>query len=79
MSQKDIYDGGRFINHLDIKEERKVCVIGERTKKELFSDDINPIGKYINKAIICETENFTINGNLHNTFLTKSEIFQRKK
>ena len=48
VSQKDIYDGGRFINHLDIKEERKVCVIGERTKKELFSDDFNPIGKYIN-------------------------------
>ena len=48
VSQKDIYDGGRFINQLDIKEERKVCVIGERTKKELFSDDINPIGKYIN-------------------------------
>ena len=48
VSQKDIYDGGRFINHLDIKEERKVCVIGERTKKELFSNDINPIGKYIN-------------------------------
>tara|TARA_B100001758_G_C18399698_1_gene608194 strand:+ start:344 stop:1612 length:1269 start_codon:yes stop_codon:yes gene_type:complete len=48
VSQKDIYDGGRFINQLDIKEERKVCVIGERTKKELFLDDINPIGKYIN-------------------------------
>lgn len=48
VSKKDIYDGGRFINHLDIKDERKVCVIGERTKKELFSDDINPIGKYIN-------------------------------
>ena len=48
VSQKDIYDGGRFINHLDIKKERKVCVIGERTKKELFSDDTNPIGKYIN-------------------------------
>ena len=48
VSQKDIYDGGRFINHLDIKKERKVCVIGERTKKELFSDDINPLGKYIN-------------------------------
>ena len=48
VSQKDIYDGGRFINHLDIKEERKVCVIGERTRKELFSDDTNPIGKYIN-------------------------------
>ena len=47
VSQKDIYDGGRFINELDINEERKVCVIGERTQKELFTDDINPIGKYI--------------------------------
>ena len=48
VSQKDIYDGGRFINELDIKQQRKVCVIGERTQKELFNDDVNPIGKYIN-------------------------------
>ncbi|MDC0204437.1 ABC transporter permease [Flavobacteriales bacterium] len=48
VTQKDIYDGGRFINELDIKEERKVCVIGERTQKELFKDDVDPIGKYIN-------------------------------
>ena len=32
VSQKDIYDGGRFINHLDIKEER---AIGE-LKKNFF-------------------------------------------
>ena len=48
VTTKDIYDGGRFINELDIKESRKVCVIGERTKKELFKDNIDPIGKYIN-------------------------------
>ena len=48
VSQKDIYKGGRFINELDIKEERKVCVIGERTQKELFKDEENPIGKFIN-------------------------------
>ena len=48
VSQKDIYEGGRFINELDIKEERKVCVIGERTQKELFKDEENPIGKFIN-------------------------------
>ena len=47
ISLRDIYDGGRFINELDIKESRKVCVIGERTQKELFKDNINPIGKYI--------------------------------
>jgi len=47
IRSKDIYDGGRFINELDIKESRKVCVIGERTRKELFEDNINPIGEYI--------------------------------
>lgn len=48
VTSKDIYDGGRFINELDIKEDRKVCVIGERTQKELFKDNIDPIGKHIN-------------------------------
>jgi len=48
VSQKDIFDGGRFINQLDINQERKVCVIGERTQKELFKEGENPIGKYIN-------------------------------
>ena len=47
ISTKDIYEGGRFINELDIKESRKVCVIGERTQKELFKDNINPIGNFI--------------------------------
>ena len=47
VTSKDIYDGGRFINELDIEESRKVCVIGERTQKELFKDNINPVGKYI--------------------------------
>ena len=31
----------------DIKFKRKVCVIGERTKTELFEKDEDPIGKYI--------------------------------
>ena len=52
IRSKDIYDGGRFINELDIKESRKVCVIGERTRKELFEDNINPIGEYIKIANI---------------------------
>ena len=47
IASKDIYDGGRFINEADIKGNRKVCVIGERTRKELFEDNINPIGKFI--------------------------------
>ncbi|MFO8234210.1 MAG: ABC transporter permease [Bacteroidales bacterium] len=38
---------GRFINQNDIKEERKVVVIGERVHGELFEANEQPIGKYI--------------------------------
>jgi len=44
---KKIYDGGRFINQKDVELERKVCVIGERTVKELFEPNENPIGENI--------------------------------
>lgn len=47
IATKRIYDGGRFINDDDIAQERKVCVIGERTQKELFDEDENPIGGYV--------------------------------
>ncbi|MDA8937715.1 ABC transporter permease [Flavobacteriaceae bacterium] len=47
IATSKIYDGGRFINHSDIKNQRKVCVIGERTQLELFEDDEDPIGKYV--------------------------------
>jgi len=38
---------GRFINKLDMKERRKVAVIGERVLSVLFHADEDPIGKYI--------------------------------
>jgi len=47
IASKDIFDGGRFINQDDINQERKVCVIGERTQMELFEEKENPLGKYI--------------------------------
>ena len=47
IATKKIYDGGRFVNQADIDEERKVCVIGERTQKELFDEDEQAIGQYI--------------------------------
>lgn len=47
IATKRIYDGGRFINDDDIEQERKVCVIGERTQRELFGEDEEPIGGYI--------------------------------
>lgn len=38
---------GRFINDVDVREERKVCVIGKRVYESLFKAGENPCGKYI--------------------------------
>ena len=38
---------GRFINTLDIKDKRKVAVIGTHVQTTLFKKEENPIGKYI--------------------------------
>ena len=38
---------GRFINDVDIKEARKVCVIGKRVYESLFKPGENPCGKFI--------------------------------
>jgi len=38
---------GRFINELDVKEKRKVVVIGQRVKELLFEKNENPVDQYI--------------------------------
>lgn len=38
---------GRFINEMDVAKERKVCVIGKRTYKNLFPEGDDPCGKSI--------------------------------
>lgn len=38
---------GREINNIDIIENRKVAVIGEQVREELFDKGENPIGQYI--------------------------------
>ena len=38
---------GRFINDLDIKEKRKIAVIGRRVVEVLFDPEEDPIGEYI--------------------------------
>jgi putative ABC transport system permease protein len=37
---------GRFLNPMDLTDERKVCVIGEQVVERLFEQE-DPIGKYI--------------------------------
>ena len=38
---------GRYINEMDIKEHRKVCVIGKKVYKDLFKEGGDPCGKKI--------------------------------
>lgn len=38
---------GRFINEVDIREARKVCVIGKRVYESLFNPGEDPCGKYV--------------------------------
>lgn len=47
IAKKKIFDGGRFLNEDDITYERKVVVIGERVRDELFEKDEEPIGGFI--------------------------------
>ncbi len=37
---------GRFINQIDINEERKVCVLGNKNVEVLFPND-DPVGKFV--------------------------------
>ena len=38
---------GRFLNEMDIREHRKVCVIGKKIYKDLFKEGGDPCGKKI--------------------------------
>jgi putative ABC transport system permease protein len=42
-----LIDAGRFINRLDMKQKRKVAVIGLRVRDELFESDEEVLGEYI--------------------------------
>ena len=38
---------GRYLNEMDIREQRKVCVIGKKVYKDLFKEGGDPCGKKI--------------------------------
>lgn len=86
VATKNIYNGGRFINELDVKLKRKVCVIGEKTQQELFNHNENPIGQFIRinniyfKVIgvhkyVPEGGNFANDGDIHLPFSTYQKLF----
>ena len=39
---------GRSLNEMDLKEKRKICVIGDKVESGFFPDKENPIGEYLN-------------------------------
>ena len=47
IATKKIFDQGRFINQSDIDFDRRVCIIGERTKRELFDDSEEAVGSFL--------------------------------
>lgn len=47
IATKKIFDQGRFINQSDIDYDRRVCIIGERTKRELFEDSEEAVGSFL--------------------------------
>ena len=38
---------GRYLNDMDVAQRRKVCVIGQRTYKDLFPDGGDPCGRFL--------------------------------
>ena len=78
---------GRFINHNDIVEKKKVCVIEEEIYKQLFDKDVQPIGTYIkinniNYKVIGMYKKSQIGGggpqgNLHIPFTTFQQVYNR--
>ena len=78
---------GRFINHNDIIEKKKVCVIEDEIYKQLFDKDVNPIGTYIkinniNYNVIGMYKKGQIGsggpqGNIHIPFTTFQQVYNR--
>ncbi len=76
---------GRYINDIDIAEQRKVCVIGERVYEVLFPTKENPIGKSIQVngiyfqviGVSRHTSNINIGGNSQETVVLPFSTMQQ--
>lgn len=78
---------GRYINDIDIAQNRKVCVLGERVYEVLFPGNEDPIGKNIRVngiyfqvvGVTRSTSNINIGGNSQETvvlpFTTMQQAF----
>ena len=86
VQKKDLVYG-RFINDNDIKEKKKVCVIEEEIYKQLFDEDVFPIGTYIkindiNYNVVGMYKDGQVGGggpqgNIHIPFTTFQQVYNR--
>lgn len=69
--ERSIMEYGRYINDIDIAENRKVCILGTRVYEVLFNKGENPIGKQVKVngiyftviGVARKTSNASIGGN----------------
>lgn len=75
---------GRIINDVDMRERRKVCVLGERVHETLFGANVDPCGKMIQVdgvyykvvGVSRSNENFQIYGSSSEQVLIPGTTFQ---
>ncbi|MFH1570213.1 MAG: ABC transporter permease [Gemmatimonadota bacterium] len=63
--------GGRFIDPMDMRERRRVCVLGGDVARELFGDDVDPVGRYLK----IESRPFLVVGLMRDKYQTSSYGF----
>ena len=87
--ERSIMDYGRYINDIDIAENRKVCILGTRIYEVLFKPGENPIGVQVKVngiyftviGVSRKTSNASIGGNPEETvilpFTTMQQAFNQ--
>ena len=76
---------GRYINRIDVEQERKVCVIGKRIYRTLFPDGGDPCGQYLRMGgvyyqivgVDFNNGNIGINGSADRTVTIPMTVLQR--
>lgn len=76
---------GRYINDMDVVEARKVCVLGKRVYKTLFSDGTDPCGQMIRVdstyytviGVDYGTSSININGSTQNSIVVPYTLMQK--
>ena len=76
---------GRFINEVDVMNERKVCVIGKRVYENLFPEGGDPCGTFIQVGSVfyqivgvdVSSSNLSINGNSSDSVTIPISLAQR--